>query len=340
MKKYKHVWFINFTGIGNGVVIASLLYCFEKSFPETDYFHTENEILSDDWFIQKAGLQKIKGASPIEWRRFKKKDWGEIINFINQNAIDLIVNLRNEGPKYDAEYYEFKEFFGSNGNLTFWDLDFGIIEKREKQENLTHDILRMFQTHGVDVSHYRSRWLSVQDDNKQGIGFGMAASQNNKRWPTHKWVELAQMILKNNIDQKLIIFYGLSQEETDQALAVQKDIGSDRVELIDRQTLSNIAIRLEKLKCFISNDTGLLHICVATGTPTIGLYTNTDPNIWAPYDKEYFLSCANIFMNKCPARKIYCGNCFHYYDACPAITQYGDDINPIQVFRLVKEIIS
>ena len=44
-------------------------------------------------------------------------------------------------------------------------------------------------------------------------------------------------------------------------------------------------------------------------------------------------------MKKCPARKIYCGNCFHYYDPCPAITQYGDSINPKQVFELVKEMI-
>lgn len=338
MATYKCAWFINFTGIGNGITITPLLQCFEKSYPTTKYFHSENKILSDKWFIEKAGLKRLQGFSPIIWRRFNKEDWDKIVDFVNKNQIDLIVNLRNEGPKYDTGYYEFKKFLKQDHDVAFWDLDFNIIENREKQENLTGDLLKMFQQQGVDISRCESRWLSVYAGDKGGIGFGMAASQKNKRWPTHKWVELAQKILKN-YDQKIILFHGLSQEETDQAVEVQKVIGSSRCELINHQELSHIAIMLGKLKCFISNDTGLLHICSATGTPTIGLYTSTDPDIWAPYNKTSFLYRTNIFMEKCPARKIYCGNCFHYYDPCPAITQYGDNIGSKQVFELVKEII-
>ena len=338
MTTYKCAWFINFTGIGNGITITPLLQCFEKGYPTTEYFHSENEILSDKWFIEKAGLKRLKGFSPIIWRRFNRENWDKIVDFVNQNQIDLIVNLRNEGPKYDTGYYEFKKFLKQDHDVAFWDLDFNIIENREKQENLTGDLLKMFQQQGVDISHYESRWLSVYSEDKSGIGFGMAASQKNKRWSTHKWVELAKKILKK-YDQKIILFHGLSQEETDQAIEVQKNIGLSRCELINHQELSHIAIMLGKLKCFISNDTGLLHICSAAGTPTIGLYTSTDPNIWAPYNKTSFLYCANTFMEKCPARKIYCGNCFHYYDPCPAITQYGGNISPKQVFELVKEMI-
>ena len=338
MATYKHVWFINFTGIGNGIVIAPILKCFEESYPTTKYFHSENEILSDGWFIEKAGLKRLRGFSPTIWRRFNREDWDKIVDFVNKNQIDLIVNLRNEGPKYDTGYYEFKKFLKQDQDVTFWDLDFDIIEKRKKQENLTGDILKIFQQQGVNISHYESRWLSIYGGDKSGIGFGMAASQKNKRWPTHKWIELTQTILKN-YDQKIILFHGLSQDETDQTIEVQKAIGPSRCELIKHQGLSHIAIMLGNLKCFISNDTGLLHICSATGTPAIGLYTSTDPDIWTPYDKTTFLYCTNNFMKKCPARKIYCGNCFHYYDPCPAIIQYGDNISPKQVFGLIKEII-
>jgi ADP-heptose:LPS heptosyltransferase len=338
MPNYKRAWFINFTGIGNGISITPLLQCFEKSYPATEYFHSENEILSDKWFIEKAELKRLKGFSPIAWRRFNREDWDKIVDFVNQNQIDLIVNLRNEGPKYDTGYYEFKKFLKQDHSVAFWDLDFNIIENREKQENLTDDLLKMFQEHGVDISNYESRWLPICTGDKNGIGFGMAASQKNKRWPTQKWIELAQKILKN-YNQKIILFHGLSREETDQAMEVQKIIGSSGCELVNHQKLNRIAIMLGKLKCFISNDTGLLHICSATGTPTIGLYTNTDPDIWSPYNKMYFLGHANIFMKKCPARKIYCGNCFHYYDPCPAITQYADSISPERVFESAKKMI-
>lgn len=337
MQNYKQAWFINFTGIGNGIIIAPILKCFEQSYPTTDYFHSENEILSDGWFVEKAGLKRLVGFSPIAWRRFNREDWPAIVDFIKHHQIDLIVSLRNEGPKYDTGYYEFKNFLKQNHGVDFWDLDFDVIENRVKQENLTGDLLKMFQQHGVDISNYESRWLPVYGDGKSGIGFGMAASQKNKRWPTHKWVKLAQKI-SSEYDQKIILFHGLSQEEVDEAVVVQKTIGADKVELTQHKELRDVTLMLAKLKVFISNDTGLLHISSATGTNTIGLYTSTDPDVWSPYCKTNFLSHTNIFMEKCPARKIYCGNCFHYYDPCSAITQYGDSISPKQVFDLVKKI--
>ncbi len=338
MEKNKHAWFINFTGIGNGIIIAPILKCFEQSYPIIDYFHSENEILSDGWFAERARLKKLKGFSPIAWRRFSKKDWEEILDFINKNEIDLIINLRNEGPEYDTGYYEFKDFLIRDHKINFWDLDFDVIKKRQVQENLTDDILNLLQLNGVDISTYEPQWLFSERTEKEGIGFGMAASQKNKRWPTHKWAELAQEITKA-YNQKIILFHGLSQEEIDQALAVQKHVGFSKCELAGHHKLKDVAVILGKLKCFISNDTGLLHISSATGTHTIGLYTSTDPNIWSPYCKTNFLSCANIFMEKCLARKIYCGNCFHYYDPCPAITQYGDSIDPKQVLSLLRKIM-
>lgn len=339
MPNYKYAWFINFTGIGNGIIIAPILKCFEQSYPTTDYFHSENEILSDEWFVEKAGLKRLVGFSPIAWRRFNAEDRPAIVDFIEQHQVDLIVSLRNEGPKYDTGYYEFKKFLKQDHGVDFWDLDFDIIANREKQENLTCDLLKMFEQHGVDVSHYESQWLTIDHGDKSAIGFGMAASQKNKRWPTPKWVELAQKLL-SEYDQKIILFHGLSQEEVDEAVVVQKTIGSDKVELTYHKELRDVTLMLSKLEVFVSNDTGLLHISSATGTPTVGLYTNTDPGIWAPDNKKNFLSCTNIFMEKCPARKVYCGNCFHYYDPCPAITKYGDSISSIQVFGQVKKIIT
>jgi len=58
MTTYKRAWFINFTGIGNGIVIAPILKCFEKSYPTMEYFHSENKILSDEWFVEKSGLKR------------------------------------------------------------------------------------------------------------------------------------------------------------------------------------------------------------------------------------------------------------------------------------------
>lgn len=340
--QHHNVWFINFCRIGNGVVIAPILQCFEKSQPLVNYYHTENQLLADSWFAKKAELKNLKGFSPVAWRRFKEEDWEAINSFIKEKDIDLIVNLRNEGPRYDSGYYQFKEkVLNKKTQLDFWDLNFGVIERRTVQQNLASDILALFKEHNINISIYNPKWLELIRKNKsqyKNIGFGMAASQTSKRWPTAKWIELANNILANS-NQNIVLFPGKSEKETREATHVWEAIRKEKCKMVYGQSLKNIALQISKLRCFVSNDTGLLHLATAMNTPTIGLYVSTNSEIWSPYDKTNFVACQNSFMSKCPDPKPYCGNCFHYYDICPAIAQYGDDINPDNVYKIISHLI-
>lgn len=341
MSQYQNVWFINFCGIGNGVVIAPILQCFEKSQPSVNYYHTENQLLADPWFVKKAGLKNLKGFSPAAWRRFRKEDWKAVELFVKEKGIDLIVDLRNEGPRYDIGYYKFKEnALKKNMHLDFWDLDFDIIEQRTVHRNLTGDILSLFKDCGIDVSGYNSKWLESVRKNKnqcKNVGFGMAAGQTNKRWPTTKWIELARMVSASS-NQNIILFPGKSEEETEEATRVCEAIGKERCKIAHGQSLQNVATQMSELLCFVSNDTGLLHLAAAINIPTIGLYVSTNSEIWSPYDKTNFSALQNSFISKCPDPKSYCGNCFHYYDICPAIAQYGDDINPDNIYKIISHL--
>ena len=336
--QYHNVWFVNFSGIGNGIVIVPIFQCFEKSAPLVEYYHTENQFLSDSWFIEKAGLKNLKGFSPVAWRRFKEEDWGVIEMFITEKNIDLIVNLRNEGPKYDIGYYRFKESILKKMNIDFLDLDFNTIEQRTVHQNLTGDIIALFKDSGIDVSSYHPKWLEDirKDKHKyKNIGIGMAASQINKRWPTVKWIELISRILSAS-NQNIVLFPGKSDEEIKEAMRVLDVIGKERCQIICRQSLKDVALQISKLCCFVCNDTGLLHLAAAMNVPTIGLYVSTNSDVWSPYDKMNFISYQNSFINKCPNLKAHCGNCFHYYDACPAIVKYGDDIDPDKVYEIIS----
>lgn len=337
-RQYHNVWFINFCGIGNGAVIVPILQCFERSQPSVNYYHTENQLLADPWFVKKARLKNLKDFSPAVWRRFRKDDWEAIDLFIKEKNIDLIVNLRNEGPGYDVGYYKFKEnALKKNTHLDFWDLDFGIIEQRTVPRNLTGDILALFKEYDNDISDYNPKWLESIRKNKnqyQNVGFGMAASQTNKLWPTTKWIEFANAILVNS-NQNIVLFPGKSEKEIRKAIRVWEAIRKEKCKIVYGQSLKNVALQISKLRCFVSNDTGLLHLATAMNTPTIGLYVSTNSEIWSPYDKTNFVACQNSFMSKCPDPKPHCGNCFHYYDTCPAIAQYGDDINPDNVHKII-----
>jgi len=339
--KYRNIWFINFLGMGNGVVIAPILQCFEKTYPSVNYYHTENQILADQWFIRRSGLKNLKGFSPATWRRFKEENWQVISSFIKEKNIDLIINLRNEGPRYDIGYYRFKkEILKKKTRLDFWDLDFEVIEQRTTHQNLTGDILALLKTHNIDISSYNSKWLGSICKNRskcKSVGFGMAASQINKLWPTAKWVELAHKILVNS-NQNIVLFSGKSEKEIKEAMCVVETIGRKRCKFVNNLPLKDVALRIGELFCFVSNDTGLLHLAAAINIPTIGLYISTNSEIWSPYDKTNFIGCQNNFISKCSDPKPHCGNCFHYYDICPAIAKYGDDIDPNKIYKIIIKL--
>ena len=117
----------------------------------------------------------------------------------------------------------------------------------------------------------------------------MASSQINKRWPTAKWIKLAHKILANS-DENIVLLPGQSKKEIGEAMLVSRSVGQKRCKLINNESIKNLTLRIDGLKCFISNDTGFLHIAAAVNTPTVGLYISTNSEIWSPYDKT------NIFF--------------------------------------------
>ena len=335
MKWAKHVWFTNFPGIGNTVMLMPVLAALENQFPRLLHFHTESPVYRDEWFLAKSGLKNLAGLSALEWRRFNPSFWPAINHFLNRNAIDVVVNLRNEGPKYDRDYYLFKEK-GINvaHQVRFIDFDFPSFELRSHPRNLFLDIVDLVLPMAGRLPH-QTAWLPSDRDNRSrdSVGFGLAASQRNKRWSHGKWSQLAKLLCREP-KRKILLFPGISESEVQQATELASEVGSV-CHVVLRQPLSRVANLIGAVGCFVSNDTGLLHIAVASGIPAVGIYTNTNPEIWAPFVSEGFRSFTNLNMFKCEHLKPISGNCVHYYDTCPALQEFADSIEPTEVAMCV-----
>ncbi|MDZ7344051.1 MAG: hypothetical protein ONA90_06015, partial [candidate division KSB1 bacterium] len=65
----------------------------------------------------------------------------------------------------------------------------------------------------------------------------------------------------------------------------------------------------------VSNDCGVMHLAVAVGTPTIGLFGPSQPHIWFPYDHTAGhialmqpIDCRPCHKNYCPLGHLDCQN--------------------------------
>lgn len=336
---------VNFGGIGNGIILVPILQCVEKSCPNLYYFHVDNPILKNRWFRNKSGLRNLKGFAPLTWRRFNRQDWNQIYSFLSENEIELVINLRNEGPEYDKNYYKFKNWIYRNNKITvdFWELDFKSIINRDKQVLVSKDILSMFKTHGVRVNSYNSAWLMSNKIQAKTVyckrvGLGTGAGQVNKRWPLIKWLELADLIFKEGA-YKIEIFSGNTKEEKEFAYELHQKLAKKHSKEICilriNKTLPQLTRHIIKLDLFVSNDSGLIHLAGALGISTLGIYICTDPSIWG-VNSAGFVYLFNTNFFQCSRRKKYCGNCLHYYGLCPTIRKYGDGIKAYDAYRHIK----
>ncbi len=102
----------------------------------------------------------------------------------------------------------------------------------------------------------------------------------SKLWETDRFADTARYLADRYGYQSLVVWGTLSERLMAEEIVVAAD-GAAR--LAPETTLLSLAAVIEQCDLFISGDTGPLHMAVAVGTPTIGLYGATRPGDSGPY---------------------------------------------------------
>jgi lipopolysaccharide heptosyltransferase I len=101
-----------------------------------------------------------------------------------------------------------------------------------------------------------------------------AASRTEKRWPEERWIALARLLSERGYSP---VFPGGTDEELGRASrlahAVPNGIAAPRMSLREAAALLGNAAGV------VGVDTGLTHLAVALGVPTVGIYCATRPEL-------------------------------------------------------------
>lgn len=101
-----------------------------------------------------------------------------------------------------------------------------------------------------------------------------ATSRDSKLWQESQWVSLGEQLITRGLC--LLLPWGTPPEHARaQRLAMQIP-GAIVLPKLRIASLSHI---LQGAKAAIGVDTGLVHLAVALGTPTVAIYTDTDPGL-------------------------------------------------------------
>ena len=114
------------------------------------------------------------------------------------------------------------------------------------------------------------------------VALAPTANWDGKVWPAQRFVAFYHRLLAGPMpDARAAVFAGPGEHERRLVEPVLAAV-PDSIALCGRLTLSEAAACLERCALFVGNDSGLMHIAAAAGTPTLGLFGPTSVEEYAP----------------------------------------------------------
>jgi ADP-heptose:LPS heptosyltransferase len=114
------------------------------------------------------------------------------------------------------------------------------------------------------------------------IGINPGASMKAKRWPVERFAAVGAD-LADRFDAQVLVLGGPDDEG--RAAAIARSIPGAR-SVAGRARLGETAALLRRCRLLISGDTGPLHMAVALGVPSVGLFGPTNPGKYGPWNQR------------------------------------------------------
>jgi heptosyltransferase-2 len=177
----------------------------------------------------------------------------------------------------------------------------------------------------TEVAAWRERQNLVADGGPI-VALCPGAVGPGKRWPIGHYAELARGLAANNI---AIWVLGAPNERplADEIAAA----GGARVRDLTGPGLRDSILALTAADAVVANDSGLMHVAAALGTPTIALFGPSSPRLWAPLNP---LAAVLEPPDERPCPR--CGK-----SNCDDVShRRTDDISPGRVLDAVRDLLA
>lgn len=117
------------------------------------------------------------------------------------------------------------------------------------------------------------------------LAIAPAAAWVGKTWPVERFAQVARRLIAPGgpmAGGRLMVVGGPG--DTAACDPLRASVGKDRcIDLVGRESLTVVYAALKRARLFIGNDSGLMHLAAAAGTPTLGLFGPSDDELYAPW---------------------------------------------------------
>ena len=149
---------------------------------------------------------------------------------------------------------------------------------------------------GINVSDLAAKVFPSDKDREFGhrfledceppiLALHPGSGSEKKNWPIENWIELAKASLNAEALFRTIIFVSGEADEKEMARLRTLFEHEAHVRFAHQLPLPQLAAVLDQ-STFIGHDSGISHLAAAAGARCLILFGPTDPEVWAPQNKD------------------------------------------------------
>lgn len=266
----RRILFVTATRIGDAVLSTGLLAHLLQRYPEARLTIVAGPVAAP-LFTAVPRLDRVIALA----KRSHSRHWLDLYREVAATRWDLVVDLR-----------------GSALSWLLWTRHRRVIAKGDPGEHRVVQLARLF---ALDVPPAPHLWVSPADeaaaDRLLGktdapiLGIGPSANWGAKQWRAERFSELAGRLTAPGAafaDARVAVF-AAPHERALVAPVLAALPAERRIDLVDAGALPVVAACLGRCRMFIGNDTGLMHMAAAAGTPTLGLFGPSPVTQYGPW---------------------------------------------------------
>ena len=262
------ILFVTATRIGDAVLSTGVLSYLLDRYPGarlTVAAGRDAAPLFDDL----PGLDRVITIEKRRWRAH----WLGLYGAVALKRWDVVVDLRASALAY-----------------LLWAGKRYVAKKRQVGEHRVKQMARIF---ALDPPPSPRLWIAPAREAEAArlvpsgapvLAIGPAANWRGKEWRGERFAELAQRLTApGGLFPHARVAVLAAAHERPQALPLIEALGARAIDLVGKIHLLTVAAVIKRTALFIGNDTGLMHLAAATGTPTLGLFGPSPIDQYSPW---------------------------------------------------------
>ena len=117
-----------------------------------------------------------------------------------------------------------------------------------------------------------------------------------KRWYPERFASVADRLIER-FSARVLLFGSAGDHEV--ARSIQGKARNALVDLTGETTLREAISLIARCRLFVSNDSGLMHVAGALGTPTVAIFGSTNPLTTSPVGQKSIVITKNVDCSPC-----------------------------------------